>query len=90
MAFKCYKKLVPQNPVRLSGNVSIKFKTADQVWGYYATQDPNIQAQLSVLVQQGQFGMTEISEADFRESGESIKAPSGVRIHSHSRRGCCG
>lgn len=65
MAWKAYRKLVPQNAVRLPGGRSLKFDTVDGTLGFYATQDPNLQRELEQLIRQQQFGLSEIPEADF-------------------------
>lgn len=65
MGFRCFKKLAPSNAVRLPGGTAIKFQTTDGVEGFYATQDPRIQGVLADYVRQGEYGLSEISEADF-------------------------
>lgn len=65
MAIRYFKKLVPQNPVRLSGNIAVKFKTVDDTVGFYASGDDNMSAEFERLIRAGEYGMSEISAEEF-------------------------
>lgn len=67
MAFKCYRKLSPKNPVRMPDGTSILFKTVDGVHGYYATQDALRQSVLDGFIRSGDYGLSEVSENEFHE-----------------------
>lgn len=74
MSWRCFRKMVPNNPVRLPNGASLKFDTVDNVVGYAATRDTNLQAFLEQLVRSGQYGLTEIPEAEYHEFLEKKRA----------------
>jgi len=73
MKWFCFKKLAPQNPVILPGNVKVPFGTVDNVWGYFATPNEKIGNALLDLVRRGEYGMSEVTEAEFREYSDKKK-----------------
>lgn len=60
-----FKKLVPQNPVTLSGNRAIRFESLEGVIGYCAQTDAGIVAEFREHIRKQQFGLSEISCDEF-------------------------
>lgn len=65
MAWKCFKKLSPTNSPVLANGSTVKFDTLDHVIGYFATENPYVQGELTRLIGEGRYGMTEIPESEF-------------------------
>lgn len=65
MALKYYRKMVPNNPVQLSSGGAINFKTVDGVIGWYATDQPGIQAEFESYMRQDRYGLSEVSAEIF-------------------------
>lgn len=77
MAWKCYKKLSPENSPLLSNGAKCKFDTVDTVWGFFSTENENIHNEFAQMMAQSRYGITEIPPEEFHQFIEKKKALAG-------------
>lgn len=80
MGIRYYRKEAPANKPVLSNGAAITFSTLDYVTGYFATIEPFVQQELETLVRRGEYGITEIDEAEYkRDYLDKKKSSNGGR-----------
>lgn len=84
MPIRYFKKLTPQTDVVLSNNARVVFTTLDGLTGYFATGNEFVQGELVRAIQEQRYGLTEISEDDFK--AEYLEKKNQTQAHSSSWR----
>jgi len=66
MAMRYFKKLGPSNDVLCPTVGRIKFPTLDNLVGWFAHDNPQVQAELEACIREGRSGVTEVSAEEFK------------------------
>lgn len=75
-----FKKSVPDTPIRLASGRSVKFSTLDNVTGYFATENEQVQNELVGFITQMRYGLSEIGYEEYQQQFVELKknSPAGI------------
>lgn len=66
MSWRFFKKLSPENEPHLRNGSRVKFTSIDGgLSGYFGIDNDDVSGQLAQFIQEGRYGLTEISEKEF-------------------------
>jgi hypothetical protein len=79
MTWRFFKKCEPTNLPVIGNGSKVQFPTLDHVWGYHGTNNGYVADELVRLTNEGKYGITEISEAEFHSEFVEKKKAMGDR-----------
>ncbi len=79
MAWRFFRKSEPKNSPVLGNGSKATFTTLDHVTGYHGTENQYVQDELVRLINEGRYGLTEISDVEFHSEYVEPKKKLGAK-----------